>query len=304
MNLIADNLFSLLLGWTRSLFNSLWNMLTNNSAGFTGFLQRFWLPLIVILLVFGTLTDYVIWLVRWRPYYAWSAWFRKRMGQRRLSQTQNFMEDLDHSPLDLPEYQTGEEGDDRSHLMDEPVYFDFQPGYPQYGQGEQQFTDAPYQLNGPGEEPVTQFTPSLPWENSLTQGLEPESGTEEWVPQSIEDYRSIPQERILQNQRNYYQQLELLGNTNTDTAGARAEMEQTSPGSARRRRAGAKRQRGKDVLRSLKDTFFSSDEAYKPIDSLQSPVSQEDAFHKPYYPQNYTYREQQSSKSANDQAEQ
>ena len=57
MNFIADSLFSVLLGWTRSLFNDLWNMITNDSSGFTGFLQRFWLPIILILLIGATLID-------------------------------------------------------------------------------------------------------------------------------------------------------------------------------------------------------------------------------------------------------
>lgn len=296
MNLIADNLFSVLLGWTRSLFNSLWNMLTNNSAGFTGFLQRFWLPLIIVLLVFGTLTDYIIWLIRWRPYYVWSAWLRKRIGQRRLNQTQHFMEDLDHSPLDLPEYQMPYEDEDRSRLMDEPVYFDFQPDNPPLT-AEQQTSDGFQQAAAFMEEPPL-FTPSLPWEDALQSGTVPGNEQEAWAAET-RDEDAIMQETMLQNQWNYFQRQELPVSRNPETYPMAAENGQVAPGSARRRRAGTKRQRGKEMLRSIKDTFFSPGDASGSIDSLQSPVSQEDAFHKPFYPQNYAYREQPPNKSGN-----
>lgn len=68
-------------------------------------------------------------------------------------------------------------------------------------------------------------------------------------------------------------------------------LEETQPGSLRRRRADIRRQRGK-MLKNLKDTFFASEDDLSPIDSLQSPVNPQDAFHKPYYPQGYAYKEQ------------
>jgi len=48
------------------------------------------------------------------------------------------------------------------------------------------------------------------------------------------------------------------------------------------------------VLQSLVNTFFVPDEDHEPVDSLQPPITQEEAFHKPYYPQNYVYREQRN----------
>lgn len=293
MNLIADNLFTVLLGWTRSLFNSLWNMLTNNSAGFTGFLQRFWLPLIVILLVFGTLTDYIIWLIRWRPYYAWSAWLRKRIGQKRLNQTRHFMEDLDHSPLDLPEYQVPYGNEDGPQLMDEPVYFDFQPGnQPQFME---QHPEGWQQQSGGLMEELPQFTPSLPWEGIAPSGMLPETGQQSWGSEGIRENDAIMQENILQNQRNYFRQ-DFPINEMPETGLPLSGSGQAAPVPARRRRAGSKRQRGREVLKSIKDTFFTPEDASGSIDTLQSPVSQEEAFNKPYYPQNYAYRDHSQGK--------
>lgn len=288
MNLFADRLFALLLGWTGSLFNSLWNLLTNNSAGLAGFLRRFWLPLIIILLLFGTAVDYIIWLIRWRPYYVWSARLRQWGGRRRLRHTQHYMEDLDHSPLDLPEYYKVQQQVEQTGVLDEPVYFNFdepwQPGA--YGGEQMVVEEEQFQATPPlmqmEEEP--QFVPHLPWEGLRQELLEqsPQLAHFDSQPQQILPLDQVP-----------WQQLEQVQPTDPGLASFQNPELPPQAAQTRRRRVDNRRQRGADFLRNIKSTFFIREEDMAPVDSIQAPVSPEPAYHKPYYPQNYSYKNQQ-----------
>ncbi len=305
MNLIADNLFSLLLGWTRSLFNNLWNLITNNGGGFMGFLQRFWLPILILLVLAGTFFDFFVWLIRWRPYYVWSTRLRMRANRRHLSKTSSYMEDLDHSPLDLPEYQH-DENMLRQELVDEPVYFEpVAPYEPAYYPPVEEMPEPYYQqepMPPPVEEPA--FVPNLPWqpiinEMPVVQDSVPEFQYQDLVQEPVnEDPTYTTNETYLQNQDIYNAPLFDVDNKDNWTA-QNAEELQSATG-LRRRRTEARRQRG-NVLKSLKDTFFTSEEDQSPIDSIQPPVNQQDAFHKPYYPQGYNYKEQSNQTPPQDQ---
>lgn len=287
MNLIADRLFALLLGWTRSLFNSLWNLVTNDTGGFIGVLQRIWLPLVLLMLLFGTVVDYIIWLIRWRPYYAWSAWLRKRLEHRRLNRTQHYMEDLDHSPLDLPEYQYAQ--DDAQPVLDEPVYFDFQGPWQQEEQQEAFIPAMTPDVNPVGIEPPPQFVPSLPWENLRQVPIVQPTALNPWGERAYEDLPPVDEPAVLP----FMPDAPLYPDEREEPAPAQHALAQgDEPALRRRRRVDSKRQRAGNVFQSLKSTFFTSEEDNGPVDALQPPISQEEAFHKPYIPQNYAYREQ------------
>ena len=292
MSLLADNLFALLLGWTRSLFNNLWNLITNNSSGFVGFLQKFWLPILIILLLVGTFFDLIIWLIRWRPYYVWSARLRQWGGHRRLRHTQHYMEDLDHSPLDLPEYQQLQQAAQPA-VLDEPVYFDFdvpwQAAEYQPEQVEQEGFQTMPTSQEAEEEP--QFIPHLPWEGLRQELLEqnPQLAQNDSQPQQILPLDQVP-----------WQQLEQVQTTDPGLANFAAPPHSGLPpqqAQTRRRRVDNRRQRGADLMRSIRNTFFIREEDMAPVDSIQAPVSPESAFHKPYYPQNYSYKNQQPASS-------
>ena len=290
MNLLADRLFALMLGWTKTLFNSLWNVLTNDTGSFAGILQRLWMPLIILILVFGTLADYVIWLVRWRPYYVWSAWLRKRMVRRRLNRTQSYMEDLDHSPLDLPEYQDIDTGS--QSLIDEPVYFDFQA----FGQPEPEEQSTIYHDKA---DPPPHFVPMLPWENVRQV---PVLSEEQFYQTTMNQETAAPWMQA--NVATSLQQDTPVPESNTNIqVQSPISVDNVSSGNnmlRRRRRVDSKHQRGGRVLQSLVETFFTTDENRETVDSLQPPITQEEAFHKPYYPQNYVYREQKNPQAEQD----
>lgn len=283
MNVFADRLFSLLLGWTGTLFNGLWNLFTNNSGGISDFLRRFWLPLIVILLVFGTLTDYIIWFIRWRPHYVWRSWFRQRESGRRLNTTRHYMENLDRSPLELPEYQDVQAYDDIP-MQDEPVYFHFKPIEADPLEDEaQDVSFVPAQFLQEEQQP---YVPSLPWEQARRASREEISSLNDLFLQ--EDHPENEPETQYQPLFTG-EEVENWKNASGMEDGPLKSEPETQPVS-RRRRVGSRRQRKAGFFSSIRDTLFNGEDESTALDSLPPPIPQEDAFHKPYYPQNYSYR--------------
>lgn len=69
MSGIGELAYTLLLGWMRSLFDWLWSIFsgTGSSGVWQWFLNN-WKVWLVILVVGGLVVDWLMWLVRWRPY--------------------------------------------------------------------------------------------------------------------------------------------------------------------------------------------------------------------------------------------
>lgn len=274
MNIIADRLFSLLLGWTRGLFNSLWNLVTNHSSGIAGFLQRFWLPMILILLLVGTAGDYIVWLIRWRPYYVWRSWFSRRDRNRRMQATQAYMENLDQSPLDLG-YSQSEEP--YFYPQNEAVSFPESDGFP-YPQEpvyqETAFFHPPQSLvpDSPPPSPVYP-EPELPF---VAWSAEPEP-----EPEPEAQWQEAPQPEETVHQPAWDEHISVEPEDAS---------EPEKPSSRRRRRTQTKRQRQPGLLRALRETLIDPMDPNEQLDSLPPPISPEDAFHQPYYPENYRYR--------------
>lgn len=291
MSLLADNLFALLLGWTRSLFNGLWNLITNNSSGFVGFLQRFWLPILIILLFAGTFFDLLIWLIRWRPYYVWGSRLRKRANRKRLERTSDYMDSLDHSPLDLPEYRTQDQYDE---LPNQPVYFDYHQPDPQgpYVQPVQEVQeDEGFYFQSPQMEPETPFVPDLPWQPALQNSPPVYDEISQVEP---DFYEAEPAEQETQYNDAVFMPPEATSSLTADTGTLPRYDDEPSQNTSSRRRRTARHQRS-NVFQSIKDTLFTAENEQDLMDGFQPPVRPEDAFHKPFYPQNYNYKDQSVS---------
>ena len=75
MGSVVSALFTLLLGWLKGTAQWLWNLITSDSnGGIIGWMIRNWLPLVILLSIFGITMDFVIYLLRWQPYRAWGRW--------------------------------------------------------------------------------------------------------------------------------------------------------------------------------------------------------------------------------------
>ena len=72
-----DWLVKTMLGWARWLTDMMWNSINSTSArgGAVGWFGRNWPKIAIVMIVVGIVLDWLIWMIRWRPYWLW---FRKR----------------------------------------------------------------------------------------------------------------------------------------------------------------------------------------------------------------------------------
>ena len=79
MGQFTDFLFSILLGWVKTLSGSLWAAFANDRESILEWLGRYWFPVCLILVTVGLAGDWLIWLIRWRPFHAWSVRAREKL---------------------------------------------------------------------------------------------------------------------------------------------------------------------------------------------------------------------------------
>lgn len=76
-NQFAESLMEIMLSWMRWLTGWFWNIVNSGgtSGGFLAWFSENWKSLTVFLIVVGLVVDWLIWMIRWRPYWLW---LRKR----------------------------------------------------------------------------------------------------------------------------------------------------------------------------------------------------------------------------------
>ena len=76
-NQITESLVETMLSWMRWLTSWFWNIVNaqGTSGGFLRWFSDHWIAVAVLLIIGGAMADWLIWMVRWRPYWLW---LRKR----------------------------------------------------------------------------------------------------------------------------------------------------------------------------------------------------------------------------------
>ena len=65
-----------MLSWSRWLADMVWSALrTGGQGGFLSWFSSHWISLAVLLIAAGVVLDWLVWMIRWRPYWRW---FNKR----------------------------------------------------------------------------------------------------------------------------------------------------------------------------------------------------------------------------------
>lgn len=72
MGTLADSLFTVLMGWVRALVSAFWALFSSDDTTILEFLGRNWLIIAVVIIAAGLVIDWLIWLIRWRPYHLWA----------------------------------------------------------------------------------------------------------------------------------------------------------------------------------------------------------------------------------------
>lgn len=272
MNAFANWLFTLLLGWTGGLANRAWNAVVNSAGGISDFFSRYWLILVLGLVIGGTVMDYGVWLLRWRPHRLWRSWLIRRRRRRDLQLAEQSMAgpDFDEHTRDtladwiatpeeqLPVYDLSE---------DQPLA---EPGY-RFSQGHQGpfFTPVQPEDRAP-DSPYTYTYTQQPTQASPSTPPEPE-------PLPFDPY-AIPQHPAYQDMP--------YGEATGDDVSLEPQLAQ-NPGAGRRRRTERRQRTVAQRLADLRERLGHADEEEGMLEGLPAPIRQEDAFHEAVYPINY-----------------
>ena len=88
MGAFMNSLFALMLGWTRGLVASLWRLLEGDSPLLLTAFAKAWLPLCAAMILAGLFIDWLVWVIRWRPYHLLALRIRKRLGLEEKTERQ------------------------------------------------------------------------------------------------------------------------------------------------------------------------------------------------------------------------
>ncbi len=102
----TQTLLNALLGWIRTLVEGIWDILFSNEAHqWLKWVADNWFVLVIFLCLCGVVLDYLIWLLRWRPYYVWASSIRrmKRLfGGGKVRENQKIKTKAHPEPLPEP----------------------------------------------------------------------------------------------------------------------------------------------------------------------------------------------------------
>lgn len=291
MNALADWLFSIMLGWTGTLANSLWNAFNHDTFGRPGFVSHIWLPLALIIMVAGTLIDYAVWLIRWRPIQAWRYRRIHRKLQKANHKTARQMEHGEMEPVyreqiadwvqtqEDPVYQIDQEGAydpalyeavyQPSYEMSEPAAFPYSQGSP--------YEPLPISYDEVVYEPIPDASIYQNPDQRFSQGYEP------YFPVHDQIYEAVP---FSANDEGYLSD-EPLAPGGFAPSDPPVHQEPIKRGQRRSERHASRPREGR--LNQFLSKLPLGDVVDEGIlNGLPPPVDAHEAFHSPIYPPDHT----------------
>ena len=80
-NQFAEKLVEVMLSWMRLVVNWFWAVFrTGAPSGLSKWFAGSWKGIVVTLILVGVVVDWLVWMIRWRPYWLW---FRKKVEEGR-----------------------------------------------------------------------------------------------------------------------------------------------------------------------------------------------------------------------------
>lgn len=310
MNAFADWLFSVMFGWMGTAANSAWNAVVNATSGTGSFFSRYWLCIVLLIIIGGTVLDYAVWLVRWRPYLVWRSWLTRRRRTRHLQRT---AQDLEHTDMDdqtlntIADWvSTPQDAYPLDGLYPEPSPIPYANAPQAAGYIPTEFIDPNSAPAVPYNQQIASYPPSYPqpadhgWQPSAQNAYQP---APLWPPAAPVQYMppepdTMPQAAPPQTlypeafKTDSFSPAEEVSNPWGNDF-SQPEDFSPSPASASRRRRSEKNRRLRSAQRlfsGLKEHLQNEDQESM-IDGLPAPVRQEDAFHDPVYPSTYRYQQ-------------
>ena len=90
MNAFANGIFTVLFGWTRDLFSSLWRNYENPTEWITK-IGEHWVTYIIVIAIVGLFLEKIIYFFRWRPDYIWRSRRNRRRNARKAKKEQKYI---------------------------------------------------------------------------------------------------------------------------------------------------------------------------------------------------------------------
>ena len=323
MNAFADWLFGALFGWMGSAANGAWNALVNAGGGISSFFTKYWFLLLLAAVIIGTVLDYAVWLIRWRPYLVWRSWLIRGLRHRRH---QRHARDLESADMDdqtrgaLAEWVTASEAiyplqhdADNEFIAQEPIYDQaFDPNgtfaEPYYTQSPEWEYAAPpaegfqshHYAQQPGDAPL--HAPQPIWaEPAAAQPPQDYSPLAVDPNQPLIDYMQpadYSSSSLYGDGQNVYDPSPAFEEERSFATSyfKEGKVQPDTDAQTRRRRAGRKqRPMVKRLFDDIRERIVSGEDEEGMLDSLPSRVRPEDAFHEAVYPKGYRYRDRDSA---------
>ncbi len=305
MNAFANWLFSLLLGWTGTLANSVWNAVVNAAGGISDFFTRFWFPIVLIMILAGTVLDYAVWFARWRPYLVWRSWLSRHRRNRHAQRAAHSLEhhDMDDRTLgtiadwvQTPQDQDpvyALDGTQQDYLLaSHNAYLQQNPYLPQ-SQAETDPHYAPDQSPAYDDQPgLMEYAPySTPAsEPYFTPVLEYTQADDTALPFNT---FAQPREPLRYGDQDNPDAPWTPDNGYSESYAEQDSGDEAPSGPIRNRRSLREKQRPKPLhfLSDLRRRIVQPDNDEGMLDGLPSPVNRQDAFHEAVYPQSYRYQD-------------
>lgn len=275
MNAFANALFSVLFSGIRSIIEGIWSAVASGRLSrFFSWLGDYWLIVVAVICAGATCMDYLVWLIRWRPYLIWSTKLRRlfsRPSHRRAEADRRFARGYQGGVnLDISDTM----GAPMEEAWDDPALWE-QPA-PQPPVQEVQTPYVPDAYAAPGEPDAPLFNPSQ--NDPLPGAYASQPAPEEYAPQ-------IPvYQRIAYDHSDYAVSPAAPAFQDAPQETKRTAMADPLPASP----AGRNPRRGRTVVKKripLHARLTASDEDEGMLDGLPPVVDRDQAFHQPVYPQ-------------------
>lgn len=101
MGTFTNGLLTVLLSWVRGLVALIWDAVEGNGSSLLVFFAKNWVVLAGVIILFGLVMDWLVWLARYKPYHLWAQRLRRRAGKN--------AETRKHSPAAQPQPEEAED---------------------------------------------------------------------------------------------------------------------------------------------------------------------------------------------------
>ena len=83
MGVFSNTVFSILIGWLRTVAQSVWNAFTGKGGGgLLVWIGNNWIPIALFLCITGAGLDLIVYILRWKPIQVWKSYFRRRKNRK------------------------------------------------------------------------------------------------------------------------------------------------------------------------------------------------------------------------------